>query len=157
MHYDKCLLISMILKSKIKNKKTIFLIILIIFLMHSNNVFYNLYILSKYKLSSRLSESYGYCGNASYGFINYIFENYEISENPLILNDNPNFSFNNSVWFKYKINKDTNIRKIILINNIDSLKYVNKDIVSLSFKKKDFGLYKIIENKKNCFYLEKND
>ena len=105
----------MILKSANKNKKAIYLIIVFILIMHLNNSFYNLYILSKFNITERLIKSYGNCGFESYGFINNIYKNFNIDENILILNDNPNFSFNNSTWFKYKTNVKTNKRKVILL------------------------------------------
>ena len=105
MQYDKSLLISMNLKNIKESIKIIFFLIILLFIMHSNRSFYNLYILAKFNIDERLTKSYGYCNNASYGFINEIYNEYSIKENILILNDNPNFSFNNSVWFKYIPNK----------------------------------------------------
>ena len=90
MQYDKYLLISMILKNTNKNKKTIYLIIIFLFIMHLNGSFYNLYVMSKFSITERLIKSYGYCGLASYGFIDKIYKSYNINENVLILNDNKN-------------------------------------------------------------------
>jgi hypothetical protein len=75
----------------------------------------------------------------------------------LILNDNPNFSFNNSIWFRYKPNFKTNKKKVILINNKNSIDFIDKDRVNLTFKKKQYGTYHIIKKVSNCFYLEKYD
>ena len=157
MQYDKYLFISMILKNTFRNKKAIYLLIIFIFIMHLNGSFYNLYVLSKFNITERLIKSYGNCGQASYGFINKIYKSFNINENVLILNDNPNFTFNNSIWFKYKPNVKINKRKIILINNKNSLNFIDKDKVNLTFKKKQYGTYLILKKINNCFYLEKYD
>ena len=157
MQYDKYLFISMILKNTNKNKKTIYLIIIFLFIMHLNGSFYNLYVMLKFNITERLTKSYGNCGLASYGFINKIYKNYNINENILILNDNPNFTFNDSIWFKYKPNFKTNKKKIILINNNNSIDFIDKDKINLTFKKKQYGIYRILKNESNCFYLEKYD
>ena len=111
MQYDKYLFISMIIKNIHKNKKGIFLTIIFLLIMHLSGSFYNLYVISKYNITERLAESYGYCSKASYGFINDIYKTFNIDENILILNDNTNASFNNSIWFKYKTNFKTNKKK----------------------------------------------
>ena len=157
MQYDKYLFISMILKNTNKNKKNIYLIIIFLFIMHLNGSFYNLYVISKFNIIERLIKSYGNCSLASYGFINSIYKNYNINENILILNDNTNFTFNNSIWFKYKPNVKTNKKKIILINNNNSIDFIDKDKINLTFKKKQYGIYRILKNESNCFYLEKYD
>ncbi len=125
--------------------------------MHSNRSFYNLYILAKFNIDERLTKSYGYCNNASYGFINEIYNEYSIKENILILNDNPNFSFNNSVWFKYIPNKKLNKKKIILLNNNNSIELVDEKKARLTFKNKKYGIYNILKNEDDCFFLEKHD
>ena len=157
MQYDKYLFISMIIKNRHKNKKSIFLIIIFLLIMHLSGSFYNLYVISKFNITERLIKSYGYCGMPSYGFINNIYNSFNINENILILNDNPNFSFNNSIWFKYKPNFKTNKKKVILINNKNSIDFIDKDRVNLTFKKKQYGTYNIIKKVSNCFYLEKYD
>ena len=157
MQYDKYLFISMILKNTYKNKKAIYLTIIFIFIMHLNGSFYNLYVLSKFNITERLIKSYGNCGQASYGFINNIYKSFNIKENIMILNDNPNFTFNDSIWFKYNPNFETNKKKIILINNKNSLNFIDKDRANLIFKKKQYGTYLVVKNISNCFYLEKHD
>ena len=64
-----------------------------------------------------------------------------INQNIEILNDNDNFSFNNSIWFKYKVNQPTSKEQIILINNQKSIDFINNEKVRLTFKGKDYGFY----------------
>ena len=125
--------------------------------MHLNRSFYNLYVLTKFSIVERLTKSYGYCNNAGFGFINNIYNEYSINENILILNDNPNFSFNNSVWFKYIPNKKINKKKIIILNNKNSAELIDEKKVRLTFKNKKYGIYNILKKEDDCLYLEKHD
>ena len=140
-----------------KNIKNIYLFIILIFILHMNQFFYNFYVVSKFKIDDRLTKTYGYCENSSYGFINDIFKLYKIKKNITILNDNPNFSFNNSVWFNYMPNKEFDENKIILLNNKNSIEFLNNDKVRLIFKSKDYGIFSILTQFEDCYYLEKND
>ena len=143
------------LKNIYKNKINIYLIFIILFILHQNNVFEKLYIISKFNLKERLTKSYGYCENASFGFIDDIYKEYSINNNITILNDNPNFSFNNSIWFKFQINQPTDKNQIILLNNKKSIQFMNDGKIRLVFKNMDYGIYKVIKNIDSCYYLKK--
>ena len=91
----------------------------------------------------------------SFGFIDDVYKENFIKNNIEILNDNPNFSVNNSMWFKYKINLPTSKNEIILINNKSSIKILNDGKVKVKFKEKDYGVYNIIKKIDNCYYLKK--
>ena len=103
-----------------------------------------------------MTKSYGYCEGAGYGFIDDVFKENVINQNIEILNDNDNFSFNNSIWFKYKVNQSTSKEQIILINNRKSIDLINNEKVRLIFKGKDYGFFRVIKQIDNCYYL-KND
>ena len=145
------------LKNLYNNKNSIYLIIIFLFIMHQNDSFGKLFIISKSDITERLTKSYGYCENSGYGFINDVHKENMIRENIEILHANTNFTFNNSTWFKHKINTSLNQDKIILLNNKNNIRYIDVDIVSLNFKKKNYGKYKILKKIDNCFYLKKND
>ena len=157
MKYDKSLVISMNLKKNYINKNFIYLIIIFLFITHQTNVFRNLFIISKFNITERLLKYSGYCDNASYGFINDIYNENQIKKNIEILNDNSNFTFNNSVWFKYYTNVKLDKDRIIFLNNKNSIYYIDEDTVKLTFKKKVYGVYKILKKFDNFFYLKKND
>ena len=139
------------------NKKSIILLLLLLIIMHSNNFFLDLYTLLKFNTHQRMIKVYGYCEKESYGFINKIKKIHNQKLNIEILNENPNFTFNNSTWFAYNINNDYDKKKIILINNDTSLKHLESDKYQLIFKNKNFGYYKLLKKEKNCFNLEKYD
>tara|TARA_B100000035_G_scaffold84725_2_gene71208 strand:- start:129 stop:566 length:438 start_codon:yes stop_codon:yes gene_type:complete len=142
-------------KNIYKNKTNVYFIFIILFILHQNSVFEELYIMSKFSLKERLTKSYGYCEEASFGFIDEIYKENSITGNIEILNDNPNFSFNNSIWFNYKINQPIDKNQVILLNNKKSIEFLNDGKIRLVFKDVDYGVYKIIKNIDNCYYLKK--
>ena len=125
--------------------------------MHQNDSFGKLFIISKSNITERLTKSYGYCENTGYGFINDVHKENPINENIEIFHANSSFTFNNSIWFKHKINTNLNKDRVILLNNKNNIKYIDNGIVSLNFKEKEYGTYKILKKVDNCFYLKKYD
>lgn len=142
-------------KNIYKNKISFYLLLIIIFILHQNNVLEKLYTISKFSTKERLTKSYGYCEGASYGFIDDVFKENVINENIEILNDKGNFTFNNSIWFKFKVNQPTSREQIILLNNQKSIEFKKNKKVKLIFKGKDYGFYKIKKKVDNCYYLKK--
>ncbi len=142
-------------KNIYKKKISFYLLLIIIFILHQNNVLEKLYIISKFSTKERLTKSYGYCEGASYGFIDDVFKENVINENIEILNDNGNFSFNNSIWFKFKVNQPISKEQVILLNNQKSIEFEKNKKVKLIFKGKDYGFYRIKKKVDNCYYLKK--
>ena len=141
------------LKNIYKNKTSFFLLFIIIFILHQNNVLEKTYIISKFTTKERLTKSYGYCEGSGYGFIDDVFNENKISQNIEILNED--YSFNNSIWFKYKVNQPISKEEIILINNQKSIEFIKNKKVRLTYKGKDYGFYRIIKEVENCYYLKK--
>ena len=140
-------------KNIYKNKTSFFLLLGIIFILHQNNVLEKTYIISKFTTKERLTKSYGYCEGPGYGFIDDVFNENKISQNIEILNED--YSFNNSIWFKYKVNQPISKEEIILINNQKSIEFIKNKKVRLTYKGKDYGFYRIIKEVENCYYLKK--
>jgi len=141
------------LKNIYNNKTSFFLLLIIIFILHQNNVLEKTYIISKFTTKERLTKSYGYCEGSGYGFIDDVFNENKISQNIEILNED--YSFNNSIWFKYKVNQPISKKEIILINNKKSIEFIKNKKVRLTYKGKDYGFYRIIKEVENCYYLKK--
>ena len=141
------------LKNIYNNKTSFFLLLIIIFILHQNNVLEKTYIISKFTTKERLTKSYGYCEGSGYGFIDDVFNENNISQNIEILNED--YSFNNSTWFKYKVNQPISKEEIILINNQKSIEFIKNKKVRLTYKGKDYGFYRIIKEVENCYYLKK--
>ena len=140
-------------KNIFKNKKIFFFLLIIIFILHQNNVLEKTYIISKFTTKERLTKSYGYCEGPGYGFIDDVFNENKISQNIEILNED--YSFNNSIWFKYKVNQPISKEEIILINNQKSIEFIKNKKVRLTYKGQDYGFYRIIKEVENCYYLKK--
>ena len=141
------------LKNIYKNKTSFFLLLIIIFILHQNNVLEKIYIISKFTTKERLTKSYGYCEGPGYGFIDDVFNENNISQNIEILNED--YSFNNSIWFKYKVNQPISKEEIILINNQKSIEFIKNKKVRLTYKGQDYGFYRIIKEVEDCYYLKK--
>ena len=88
-------------------------------------------------------ETYGYCDNASYGFINMIHKKYHNNKNIRIIN--PGYSFNNSNWFFYNIDYEFDDNLIILIDEKNNLVEYENSIVQLKINQKSYGKFKILE------------
>ena len=141
------------IKNIYKNKTIFYLLIIIIFILHQNNVLEKIYTISKFSTKERLTKSYGYCRGPSYGFIDDVFNENTINQNIEILDEK--YGFNNSIWFKYKVNYPTSKKQIILINNQKSIEIIKNEKVRLMYRGKDYGVYRIIKKFDNCYYLEK--
>jgi hypothetical protein len=139
----------------IKKKNALFLMLALVIISHLNNSFLDFYSILKFSPHERMTKAYGNCGGESYGFIKKIKKTHNQKLNLEVLNENPNFSFNNSLWFTYRVNQDYDKSKLILINNNNSLKFMYENKYRLIFKNKDLGFFKILQKDKNCFYLEK--
>jgi hypothetical protein len=140
---------------RIFNKKNIPIIIFLTITLHFSEFFLNFFKLYKYDYTQRMVMVYGNCNQESYGFINRISKKYKFNKNIIILHPNPKFSFNNSNWYTYKINKKFYDDRLILINeNNNLIKKKNKEYL-LQFKGKSLGRYEIIQQEYNCYYLKK--
>jgi len=139
----------------LKLKLLLACVVLLILILHLNKSFLDIYSLLKFEPHERMTKIYGDCGGESYGFIKKISKIYNKKLNLRVLNDNPNFTFNNSTWFTYNVNKDYDKDKIILINNINSLKYLDENKYQLIFKNKNLGYFKILQKDNTCFFLQR--
>ena len=141
---------------RIFNKKNIPIFIFLIITLYFSEFFLNFFKLYKYDYTERMIMVYGNCGQESYGFINRISKENKFNKNIIILNPNPNFSFNNSNWYTYKMNKEYYDDRLILINENNNLTKKNNKEYLLKFKDENFGQYSVIEQEYNCYYLKKS-
>ena len=125
------------------SKKNIiyFLIILFTFVVH--NTFLNSYIILNNNYLSRMIKYGGYCDFQGYGFIKFIYKNYEFNENFAITNFK---DFPSSAGYFYRIKNNNNSNYEILINISD------ENFIKL-YKKNTFV---VLEKKDNCYFIKKN-
>ena len=133
-----------------KIKKLHILFCFLVIFCFSTNFFYNIYYIYKRDVKERMIMSYGFCERESYGFINYL--NLDYNFNIRIINEATKPS---SEWFYYKINADYDQKRLIVLNNINTIKFLNSDNVNVLFENKNLGIFKVVIRVKNCFLLEK--
>lgn len=140
-------------KSKLLNKffiKNILIFFIVISIFHHQNFFKNFYEIITKNYNTRMLIAHGDCNKRGYGFLNYIKNNYILSNNPIIYNFNiePDTS---AVWID-SVFKKKNLTNLILLNYrgqvVEELKIYNYNI-----KLSDYDL---IYNKDNCFYFVRN-
>ena len=91
------------IKKNLKNiiNKNLFLLIFIMLLLVSFNFFQNVFHLIKYDKNERLIRNSEFCEKGSQGFVLYLKENYNLKENPLLLN-NTISPLSDWVYFDFK-------------------------------------------------------
>jgi len=98
----------------IKDKKIIILLILIIFFAIKINFFRNLVDVMSFSYNKRITQTYGYCGGESIGYLIYLKNKYNIFDNPKIINYKHTPKNDWAIVNTNNINKNSN--KIILLN-----------------------------------------
>jgi len=98
----------------IKDKKIIILLIFIIFFTIKINFFRNLVEVMSFSYNKRITQTYGYCGGESIGYLIYLKNKYNIYDNPKIINYKHTPGNDWAIVNTNNINKNSN--KIILLN-----------------------------------------
>ena len=135
-------------------KKIIFLLILIIFIFELFNLPYNIYSIQKRSYQERMERAHGYCDKEGYGFVNYVFEKYNIAKKfPIYFNLNITPGIYGVFGdFDYPLN----INEIIIIGFEEGLE---KDIYDLEIiqnnKKINIKKYLLKTRKGNCYFFKK--
>ena len=136
-----------------KNQIKYFLIILLFSLtiLKFFNTPYNLYSISNWKYNDRMEQQYGYCGNESWGFYNFLIKKYDLSSNSIkIINDEGYVTLEN--LFNLKKDNSIDTKYLILLN------YKSKNNEDIFSSKYDFvKKYNIKYRYNNCYLLELND
>jgi len=122
----------------IKDKKIIILFIFIIFFAIKINFFKNLVEVMSFSYNKRITQTYGYCGGESIGYLIYLKNKYNIFDNPKIINYKHTPRNNWSIVNTNNINKNSN--KIILLNYPgDELKVFLSKISNELYELKNIG------------------
>ena len=122
------------------NSKTLYLIIILLFISTIFGFFFNSYKLFKNDYQSRMISVYGYCSKEGYGFTKFINNKYESNFNYIVINGKPN-NFTTTQDLFYDKNKIFSDQYKILIN------YDNELL-------KDFENFDIIEKKDSCYFIK---
>ena len=142
-------MLNIIIKTAQNN---IFFIFFFIIILRSFNAFYNTYSVLTSDYEKRLVYNYGYCQKESWGFYNFVINEYNLQDQAVkIINQSGAVKINN--LFK-NIKEDKNkINKYLMILN---LKSINEETV-YDMDIKDIKKYKIKYRYNSCYLMELND
>jgi len=129
------------IKFIIDNKKIVLFLLLVLFL-YTSKFHYNFLNIYLNKYEKRINMTYGFCGNESIGFLKHLKKNFDLSNNPKIINYIHTPPVNWSIFDPINIDKNSN--NLILLN------YPGK-VVEFSFTKKNG----ILEINNLSFYKDK--
>lgn len=98
-------------------KNNLYLCIIIVFLfliiLIKVDFWKQLYSLTSNNHHARMTNTFGMCGKDSYGFLKYVEQNYQLTENPLIINQEV---LPNSLWAIYDSKKTISSAPRIFLN-----------------------------------------
>ena len=135
-----------------KNTKNIsFFLIFFLIVLKFFNTFYNSYSILLWDHNKRMTETYGYCKNESWGFYNYVIEKYNLENQKIHVINHEGFVVVGALFKNIKISIDD--YKYLILLNYQSEN--NEDIYS--YKIENIKNFSIKYRFNNCYLLELND
>jgi hypothetical protein len=110
----------------VKFNKKIFYIIFILFILHYNNFFLNIFIIFKNPYEQRMIETSGFCEMEGYGFVKYIHQKYNVPKNIEVINFSEKFPPIHSYFFDTQKKLDKNHIILISAKREDLIFFTNK-------------------------------
>ena len=136
----------------ILNKNNLLYLMIFIVIMMFFNTFYSTYVILTSNYDTRMTQTYGYCKNQSWGFYNEVTKRFNLKGQEIrIINDggfvviDPLFKDINQSW-----NKNS---KFLMLLNFQTK--INEDIYSSMVE--NINNYSIQYKFGNCYLLELND
>ena len=129
-----------------KFKNFVITFALILFLFQFFKLPYSAYNLLKWDYNNRMTQSYGYCDNESWGFYNYVIEKFELKNKSINI---INYEGHVTLDVLFNLNKSIETKSnYYLILNYQS---INDETIFDNFENlKD---YKILYRYNNCYLL----
>ena len=135
---------------KLNIKKFMFFLLLFIIILKFLNVFYNTYYISVTNYEKRMTNSYGYCENESWGFFNDVYKKYNLKNKKIqIINDEGHVLLDTL----FNIKKTYNDAQYLIVLNLQTIN--DNDIYNLEFN--NIKNYSIKYRFNNCYLMELND
>lgn len=135
-----------------KQKNFIIFFLLTIFIFQFFKLPYSTYNLLKWDYKDRMTQNYGYCERESWGFYDYVIENFKLKDKSItVINYEGHvtleflFNFENAVGEYYQEKKKSNY---FLITNFESS---NDETIFDKFE--DLKNYKVLYRYNNCYLL----
>mgnify|MGYP001280820715 FL=1 len=134
-----------------KTKLIFFFFIFLISILKFFNTPYNLYSILNWDYENRMEQNYGFCERESWGFYNFVIENYNLTKVDIrIINDEGFVTLEN--LFNIKESYSENAKFVILLN------YLSENNEDIGNGKYNFlKNYSIQYRNKNCYLLNLND
>ena len=133
------------------NKNIFFYILFFIVIMKFFNAPYNIYSTIKFDYKERMTQTYGFCGNESWGFYNHVIEKFNLKKQKIHIINN-NFVHMAALFNEIDYTAEKN-PKLLMLLNFQS----KNDETIYSYKLDNINKYSIKYRFNNCYLLELND
>ena len=133
------------------NKNIFFYILFFIVIMKFFNAPYNIYSTIKFDYKERMTQTYGFCRNESWGFYNKVIEKFNLKKQKIQIINN-DFVLIHNLFNEIDITNEKN-PKLLMILNFQS----KNDETIYSYKLDNINKYSIKYRFNNCYLLELND
>ncbi len=133
------------------NKNIFFYLLFFIVIMKFFNAPYNIYSTIKFDYKERMTQTYGFCGNESWGFYNHVIEKFNLKKQKIHIINN-NFVHMAALFNEIDYTAEKN-PKLLMLLNFQS----KNDETIYSYKLDNIDKYSIKYKFNNCYLLELND
>jgi len=133
------------------NKNIFFYLLFFIVIMKFFNAPYNIYSTIKFDYKERMTQTYGFCGNESWGFYNHVIEKFNLKKQKIHIINN-NFVHMAALFNEIDYTAEKN-PKLLMLLNFQS----KNDETIYSYKLDNINKYSIKYRFNNCYLLELND
>ena len=133
------------------NKNIFFYILFFIVIMKFFNAPYNIYSTIKFDYKERMTQTYGFCRNESWGFYNKVIEKFNLKKQKIEIINN-DFVQIAALFNEIDYTAEKN-PKLLMLLNFQS----KNDETIYSYKLDNINKYSIKYRFNNCYLLELND
>ena len=133
------------------NKNIFFYLLFFIVIMKFFNAPYNIYSTIKFDYKERMTQTYGFCGNESWGFYSHVIEKFNLKKQKIHIINN-NFVHMAALFNEIDYTAEKN-PKLLMLLNFQS----KNDETIYSYKLDNIDKYSIKYKFNNCYLLELND
>ena len=133
------------------NKNIFFYILFFIVIMKFFNAPYNIYSTIKFDYKERMTQTYGFCRNESWGFYNKVIEKFNLKKQKIQIINN-DFVLIHNLFNEIDITNEKNPKLLMILN------FQSKNAETIySYKLDNINKYSIKYRFNNCYLLELND
>ena len=134
------------------NKNNLLYLIFVLVIMKFFNTFYGTYFTLKWDYNYRMTQSYGYCNNESWGFYNQVAKKYDLKGQEMRIINDGGYVIIHPLFKNIDQTQNKNSTFLMLLNFQSE---IDNDIYSSSIE--NIKNYSIKYKFGNCYFLELND